>query len=267
MYALIFAAGLGTRLRPLTDTIPKALVPLAGHTLLEYQISKLKAVGITNIIINVHHFPDMIIDYVREHDGFGCNVLFSDEREALLETGGGLRKAWHAFAEDSGEPLMALNADILSTIRLEDVLAAYRQAATGSQLSGLLVVRRRNTQRYLCFDETNRLVGWTNIATGETRPASFALINQQLSTVNCQRSTISHLAFSGMQILSPSVLPMLNSYAAKAGDRFSIIDFYLSTLPDGCFIGYEAQGELLDVGKIDHLAEAEAFAAKLPFFS
>lgn len=255
MYALIFAAGLGTRLRPLTDTMPKALVPLAGHTLLEYQISKLKAVGITDIIINVHHFPDMIIDYVREHDSFGCNVLFSDEREALLETGGGLRKAWNTFAANSDEPLMALNADILSTIRLEDVLAEYNRIKK-TTVDGLLVVRRRNTQRYLCFDETNRLLGWTNIATGETRPASFQINNQQ-------SSIITPLAFSGMQILSPSVLPMLNSYAAKAGDRFSIIDFYLSTLPDGCFIGYEAQGELLDVGKIDHLAEAEAFAAKL----
>lgn len=248
MLALIFAAGLGTRLRPLTDTMPKALVPLAGHALLEYQILKLKAAGITDIMINVHHFPDMIIDYLREHDNFGCNIMISDERECLLDTGGGLLKAWQTFAADSNEPILALNVDILSTIRLEDVIAAYNPSE-----AGLLVVKSRQTQRYLCFDETNRLIGWTNIATGEVRPAllPFAF------------SHSTKLAFSGIQILSPEIRLSILDFAALKGPKFSVIDFYLYALQTAVFRGFEPQGELLDVGKIEHLSEAENFAATL----
>lgn len=249
MLAIIFAAGLGTRLRPLTDTMPKALVPLAGHTLLEYQIRKLKAAGISDIMVNVHHFPDMIIDYVRAHGDFGCRIMISDEREALLDTGGGLRKAWNSFAADSGEPVLALNADILSTIRIEDVMAEYNRS---QGIDGLLVVKKRQTQRYLCFDDDKRLVGWTNIATGEVKP--------ELSPSALSHST--KLAFSGMQILSPSVLPMLNDFAEQIGQKFSVIDFYLAALQTAVFRGFEPEGELLDVGKADHLAEAESFAIK-----
>ena len=143
MKALVFAAGLGTRLRPLTDTMPKALVPIAGHDLLEYQIHKLQQAGINEIIINVHHFPDMIIDYLREHDNFGCNIHISDERDALLDTGGGLLKAWSTYAQ--GEPILALNVDILSAINLQDVLSASKPDELG-----VLVVKERKTQRYLC---------------------------------------------------------------------------------------------------------------------
>lgn len=279
MYALIFAAGLGTRLKPFTDTMPKALLPLAGHTLLEYQIAKLKSAGITDIIINVHHFADKIMDYVHAHDNFGCNIMFSDERDQLLETGGGLRKAWHTLNTSTQQhnniSLLALNADILSTIRLEDVLAEYTRLQTAPSLqhptsnsaavqhpTALLVVKSRQTSRYLCFDENRRLIGWTNLATGETRPASSPL-NVKPSTLNVKRSTL--LAFSGMQILSPSVLPMLDAYAAEVGDKFSVIDFYLSALNDAAFYGFEPQGDLLDVGKIDQLSEAERFAEQLPF--
>ena len=269
MLALIFAAGLGTRLRPLTDTMPKALVPLAGKTLLEYQICKLKAAGITDIIVNVHHFPDMIIDYLRAHDNFGCNIMISDEREQLLDTGGGLLKAWSTFAADSQEPFLALNVDILSTIRIEDVLAQYQkyvQLPTAqrsnlqqrSGLLGLLVVSDRQTQRYLCFDDTNRLIGWTNIATGETKPASFANIKHQTSNIK-------HLAFSGMQLLSPAFLPLLKAYQAQSCDKFSVIDFYLHVVEHqaGSLYAFPHNAPMMDVGKIDHLAEAEAFAQTL----
>ena len=275
MYALIFAAGLGTRLKPFTDTMPKALLPLAGHTLLEYQIAKLKAAGITDIIINVHHFAEKIMDYVHARENFGCHIMFSEERDGLLETGGGLRKAWNTFAADSNEPLLALNADILSTIRLEDVIAEYNRFLTAPALqlptsnsaaiqqpTGLLVVKSRKTSRYLCFDDSRRLIGWTNLATGEIRPAPSPL-NVKPSPLNVKPSTL--LAFSGMQLLSPAVLPLLNAYAAEAGDKFSVIDFYLSALNDAAFYGFEPQGDLLDVGKIDQLSEAERFAEQLPF--
>ena len=168
MNALIFAAGLGTRLRPLTDTMPKALVPIAGRTLLEYQIDALKRAGITDIIINVHHFAQQIIDFVNDHNQFGCHIMISDERDLLLDTGGGLLKAWQTYA--AGEPILALNVDILSAIDLRTVMAAYNPDELG-----VLVVKDRQTQRYLCFDDDNRLIGWTNIATGECKPASFHL--------------------------------------------------------------------------------------------
>ena len=235
MKALIFAAGLGTRLRPLTDTMPKALVPIAGHPLLEYQISKLKAAGIQDIIVNVHHFPDMIIDYLRENDGFGCHVEVSDERDMLLETGGGLLKAWKSYAE--GEAILALNVDILSEINMSEVINAYRPGELG-----VLVVKDRVTQRYLCFDESNTLVGWTNVATGQLRGQDGK-----------------HLAFSGMQVLSPQVLPLLQAFAQEHGPKFSVIDFYLYVVEHqlGVLRALPIDVPLIDVGKLDSL-ECEA---------
>ena len=176
MKAMIFAAGLGTRLKPLTDTLPKALVPLAGKTLLQWQIERLKAAGITDIVVNVHHFPDMIINYLRENNNFGCRISVSDERDMLLETGGGLRKAKPLLLEvgsresgNSNEPILICNVDILSNIDIPTLLNAYNPDEMG-----VVVVSERDTQRYLLFDEENRLCGWTNIATGEIRPASLA---------------------------------------------------------------------------------------------
>ena len=178
MTAMIFAAGLGTRLKPLTDTMPKALVPVHGQPLLAYQIDKLKRAGINDIIVNVHHFPDMIIDYLRENDNFGCNIHISDEREQLLDTGGGLLKAWSTFAPN--EPILAINVDIVSDINFQDVINQSQILNLKSKISNLkskilalLIVKSRETQRYLCFDENNNLCGWMNIATGETRPSNF----------------------------------------------------------------------------------------------
>ena len=166
---MIFAAGLGTRLKPLTDTMPKALVPLAGKTLLQWQIEKLKAVGITDIVLNVHHFPDQIIDYLRENNYFGCHIQVSDERDMLLETGGGLRKAKSLLSvignqksDYKDEPILACNVDILSNIDIPALLKAYNPDEMG-----VMVVYPRDTQRYLLFDDSSRLCGWTNIATGE----------------------------------------------------------------------------------------------------
>ena len=149
MKAMIFAAGLGTRLKPLTDTLPKALVPLAGKTLLQWQIEKLKAAGITDIVVNVHHFPDLIIDYLRENNNFGCNIQVSDERDMLLETGGGLRKAKSLLTgirfPESGcpeDPILICNVDILSNIDLPTKLRAYN-----TKDMGVVVDYPRDTQR------------------------------------------------------------------------------------------------------------------------
>ena len=237
MVGMIFAAGLGTRLKPLTDTMPKALVPLADKPLLQWQVEKLHDAGITDIIVNVHHFPDQIIDTVRANQGWGCNITISDERDMLLDTGGGLKKAIWLLMDN--EPILACNVDILSNIDLDAFLNSYDPSTLGS-----LVVSDRQTQRYLCFDAQNTLCGWTNIKTGELKGKDGR-----------------HLAFSGMQILSPDALALLNEMPEE---KFSMIDFYLHVmekLPLQAYIPSDYQ--MMDVGKIDQIEEAERFAESL----
>ena len=282
MTAMIFAAGLGTRLKPLTDTMPKALVPVHGQPLLAYQIDKLKQAGINDIIVNVHHFPDMIIDYLRENDNFGCNIHISDEREQLLDTGGGLLKAWSTVAPN--EPLLAINVDIVSDINFQDVINQSQILNPKSKISNikskilaLLIVKSRETQRYLCFDENNNLCGWMNIATGETRPSNFkspiSNLQSPISNLQSQISNIKFLAFSGMQLLSPAALPLLQAYNSSLSEasplserssrlnpsfnKFSIIDFYLYLVEHhlGDLRALEIDVPLLDVGKISQLSQ------------
>ena len=280
MRAMIFAAGLGTRLKPLTDTLPKALVPLAGKTLLQWQIERLKAAGITDIVVNVHHFPDMIINYLRDNDNFGCRIAVSDERDMLLETGGGLRKAKELLTsspnplplqgDSEGAPILICNVDILSNIDLPTLLQAYNP-----EEMGVVVVSPRDTQRYLLFDETNRLCGWTNIATGEIRPASLvSSLNilpptgeadlQAKPTYQLQRSDLSPLAFSGMQVLNPRIFDVMDKVVAEKGDKFSLIDLYLSIAEKEILRAFIPENyRMMDVGKIAQLSEAESFAASL----
>lgn len=237
---MIFAAGLGTRLKPLTDTMPKALVPLAGKPLLQWQVEKLRDAGITDIIVNVHHFPDMIIDTIRRNNGWGCNITISDERDLLLDTGGGLRKALHSTPYTlHSTPILACNVDILSNIDLKVLIDRYEQTGISQ-----LVVSERATQRYLCFDDNLTLCGWTNIAAGDIKGLDGR-----------------HLAFSGMQMLSPEVLQRLNEMPQE---KFSLIDFYLSIMnnePLQAFV--PTNYRMMDVGKIDQINEAERFAEGL----
>lgn len=256
MKAMIFAAGLGTRLKPLTDNMPKALVPLAGKTLLQWQIERLKAAGITDIVVNVHHFPDMIINYLRENNNFGCRIAVSDERDMLLETGGGLRKAKELLTSSpnspiASSPILICNVDILSNIDLPTLLNAYNPDEMG-----VVVVSERDTQRYLLFDEENRLCGWTNIATGEIRPASLAASPNSLIA--------SRLAFSGMQVLNPRIFDCMDEVVEKKGDKFSLIDLYLHITEKEILRAYIPENyRMMDVGKIAQLSEAEAFAFSL----
>lgn len=245
---MIFAAGLGTRLKPLTDTMPKALLPIAGKTLLQWQIEKLHNAGIREIVVNVHHFADQIIDYLHANENFGCQIAVSDERGQLLETGGGLYKAADLLCDGSNAPVLACNVDILSNIRIEDLEKSYR-----SDMLGLLVVSRRQTQRYLLFDIGLRLHGWTNIATGELRPAGLA-----------DAGTFQRLAFSGMQMLSHAIFENMENTIAQKGCKFSLIDLYLNLCATQPLYGYIPAGyQMMDVGKIDQLATAESFAATL----
>jgi len=244
MKAMIFAAGLGTRLKPLTDTMPKALVPLAGKSLLQWQVEKLRDAGITDIIVNVHHFPEMIIEAIRENEGWGCNITVSDERAALLDTGGGLRKARPLLGN---EPILACNVDILSNIDLKKLLDRYKQTGVSQ-----LVVSERATQRYLLFDDHKILRGWTNIATGEVKPASLC---------GADAAKLRPLAFSGMQILHADVLERLDEMAEE---KFSLIPFYLHIMETTPLMAYVPEDyKMMDVGKIDQIEQAESFAESL----
>jgi NDP-sugar pyrophosphorylase family protein len=219
--AMIFAAGLGTRLKPLTDTMPKALVPVGGQPLLWHVIMKLKKSGYERIVVNVHHFADQIIDYLRLNDNFGLDIRISDEREQLLETGGGIKKALPLF--DLSEPILIHNVDILSNLDLN-------QLPTDAPV---LVVSQRQTKRYLQFDDEQRLVGWKNIETGEVKGREGH-----------------SLAFSGIHVFHPSLVPLLSEWP----DRFPIMDFYLSACATHLIKGFEAIDlRLMDVGKMDTL--------------
>lgn len=239
MKALIFAAGLGTRLKPLTDTMPKALVPIDGKPLLEHVILKLKAAGFNQIIVNVHHFPDQIIEFLKSKNNFDLRIEISDERDKLLDTGGGVKKAKWFF--DDGKPFLVHNVDILSNIDLQSL---YQQHLETSPLA-TLVVSERDTFRYFLFDKEARLKGWINEKTGEVRPDHLA--NTQL---------FNKLAFSGIQVLSPEVFKLMDHFP----DYFSIVDFYLQNAAQQQIKAYVPHAlKMIDVGKLNVLTEAEQF--------
>ncbi len=226
--AMIFAAGLGTRLKPLTDTMPKALVRVGGQPLLWHVVQKLKQAGYERIVVNVHHFAEQIVSYLEENKNFGLDIRISDETSGLLETGGGIKKAWPLF--DANEPVLIHNVDILSNL---DLTALPMDAP-------LLVVSQRQTKRYLMFDETMRLQGWTNIETGQVKG----------------RVAENRLAFSGIHVFHPSLAPLLAAWP----ERFPIMDFYLQACGQQLIRGYEAPDlKLMDVGKLDTLDQAESF--------
>jgi len=244
--AMIFAAGLGTRLKPITDTMPKALVPVAGQPLLWHVVMKLKAAGFERIVVNVHHLAPQIVGYLQANDNFGLDIHISDETEQLLETGGGIKKALPLF--DPEAPVLIHNVDILSNIDLKALYEAVSQRS--AQPDALLLVSPRKTKRYLLFDEEYILDGWTNIETGEVRSPYPGL----------DPSALRQLAFSGIHVLSPRVFPLF----AEMPDRFGIIDFYLKYCHRCAFMGMERKDlRLMDVGKLDTLEQAEIFIKQL----
>lgn len=242
MQAMIFAAGLGTRLKPLTDTMPKALVKVGGVTLLEQVTRKLAAAGTGRMVVNVHHFAGQIEDFLRDNNNFGQDIVISDESGQLLDTGGGLRKAQGLFSGD--DPILIHNVDILSNV---DVQAFYEQ---GRQNDATLLVSKRETARYLLFDRDMRLVGWTNIKTGEVR-SPYKDIDPKHCTM---------LAFAGIHAFAPRLFPLMDGFP----DKFGIMDFYISVCHKAVIKGVVADGlKLLDVGKVESLAAAEQFMEEI----
>ena len=243
MKAMIFAAGKGTRLQPLTGTMPKALVPVGGVPLLERAIRKLIGAGCSEIVVNVHHFAGQIIAFLEEKRRFGIHIEVSDETDNLLDTGGGLAKA--AWFFDDNRPFIVHNVDIVSSIDLKDLYACH--AVSGA--AATLAVSPRKSSRYLLFDDNGRLQGWINELTGEQKPIGKKL---QLTALN-------KLAFSGIQVISPLLLPELK----KRDGKFSIIDFYIGHMEQYRIEGVSQANEtIIDVGKIDTFREADNFIRK-----
>ena len=255
---MIFAAGLGTRLKPLTDTMPKALVRVGGEPLIKRVIMNLAAAGVERIVVNVHHFAGQIIDYLKDNDNFGLDIRISDETAGLLETGGGIKKAAPLF--DPTAPILIHNVDILSNVNLSEFYQVASRSENGKVKSeestcrdavdAVLLVSWRKTKRYLLFNDDMKLVGWTNIETGEVRSPY-----PELNPKECRM-----YAFAGIHALSPRLLKMMDEFP----DRFGIIDFYLKACATHNIKGYVKDDlKLMDIGKLDTLAQAEEFLGEL----
>ena len=255
---MIFAAGLGTRLKPLTDTMPKALVRVGGEPLIKRVIMNLAAAGVDRIVVNVHHFAEQIIDYLKDNDNFGLDIRISDETAGLLETGGGIKKAAPLF--DPAAPILIHNVDILSNVNLSEFYQIASRSEEGrvkseesnccDAVDAVLLVSWRKTKRYLLFNDDMKLVGWTNIETGEVRSPY-----PDLDPKKCRM-----YAFAGIHALSPRLLKMMDEFP----DRFGIIDFYLKACATHNIKGYVKDDlKLMDIGKLDTLAQAEEFLEEL----
>jgi NDP-sugar pyrophosphorylase family protein len=237
MKAMILAAGLGTRLKPFTDKHPKALAMVNGKSLLQRNIEYLQKIGITEVLVNVHHFADQIIEAVTTNKGWGSTVTISDETDAVLETGGGLKKAaWYFANEDS---FLLINADILTNLDLDALVAQHTK--TGALAT--LAVSIRESSRYFLFDETGKLCGWKNQNTGEYKPAHLT----DDSTGHMQAK-----AFSGIQVIDTKLLSLM-----QREGKFSMVDVYLDLCAAHTILAYDHTGAtLLDVGKPESLALA-----------
>lgn len=241
MKAMIFAAGLGTRLRPITDTIPKALVPVAGVPMLERVIDKIRAAGIGEIVINAHHFSDKIAAFLDSRD-FGVRIDLSVEKEEPLETGGGIKKA-RKYLE--GDSFLVHNADILSDADLGWLISRSRPESLAT-----LLVSKRDTTRYLLFDDDMRLAGWTNVMTGEIKSPY-----PDLDPSACRK-----YSFAGIHVVSDRVFPLMENFP----DRFSIVDLYLRYAAEYPIIGVEPESlNLIDVGSPERLEEAEKLYSRI----
>ncbi len=251
MKAMVFAAGLGTRLKPFTDSHPKALAEVCGRPMLGLVIERLKKFGVDELVVNIHHFGDQIIDYLHKNDNFGITIHISDERSRLLDTGGGILAAREWL--DDGNRFIIHNADILTDF---DLAAMYERMITTDGVA-MLMVAPRHTSRYLMFEPSSmRMQGWINVDTGLVRPDG-------LST-----DGLNQLAFGGVHVISSSIFEPLAEYARHLeGDRadfdgvarFSIMDFYIDRCRELPIYGYTPQSDYVwhDIGKPASLVSAE----------
>lgn len=233
--AMIFAAGLGTRFKPWTDKHPKALAVINGKSLLRHNIEYLQRYGIYDVVVNVHHFADQIINAVNTNKGWGSNISISDETDAVLETGGGLKKAAHFFS-NTQSPIVIINVDILTDLNLGEMIRTHQSF----QPLATLAVSDRSTSRYFLFNKENTLAGWRNVSTGEEKISKPA-------------STYIQKAFSGIHVISAAMLPMIHQEG-----KFSMVDVYLQLAKTQPIRAFDHSGaRFIDVGKPDSVAKAE----------
>ena len=253
MKAMIFAAGLGTRLKPITDTLPKAMVPVCGKPLIEHVSRKLLSFGIDEVVVNVHHFADKIEEWIASQDYMQMQV--SDERKMLLETGGAVLHA-RGYLEGCGRFLIH-NVDIMSNADLK-----WLESQVADDALATLMVSDRPTKRFLLFHpETMRLVGWHNTDTGD-----YSLADKSMKLEDCLA-----YGFSGIHIMSDKVFDLMDQYVAErgltvdpeAGVKFPIMSFYLWAALKMPIYGVVAENlDFLDVGKLDTLKQAEEMFAR-----
>lgn len=238
MKAMIFSAGLGTRFKPWTDSHPKALALVNGKSLLQRNIEYLQQYGIKDIIVNVHHFADQIEKAIKSNNGWGSNVMISDERDELLDTGGGLLKAKQLFTP--GERFVTCNVDILTDLDLSRLISFHEKHKALISFG----VTRRTTSRYLLFDENNRLCGWKNKTTGNEK-------------IVIGEKRLTEMAYSCVVVFEYAVFSMMEE--AGFSGKFSLIDVYLKLATNHLILGYDHTGDrLVDVGKPESVAVAES---------
>jgi MurNAc alpha-1-phosphate uridylyltransferase len=238
LQGMIFAAGLGTRFKPWTDKHPKALAVVNGKSLLQRNIEYLQQYGITNVVVNVHHFAGQIVDALQKNKGWGSDITISDETDMVLETGGGIKKAAPLFTADT---IVVINVDILTDLDLGKLITFHQQHEPISTIA----ITNRTTSRYFLFDEHDTLCGWRNTKTGEEKIARPA-------------KTYYPKAFSGIHVMSQKLLSLIHRQG-----KFSIVDVYLELAANHTIKGFDHSGSrFIDVGKPDSVAQAEQLFAK-----
>lgn len=235
MKAMIFAAGLGTRFKPWTDKHPKALAIVNKKSLLQRNIEYLQQYGITDVVVNVHHFADQLIEAIEVNKGWGSNVIISDESNEVLETGGGLLKARPLL--EGNEPFITLNSDILTDLNITKLLDYHQQHKAFVSFG----ITNRKTSRYLLFDETQRLCGWRNVNTGEEK-------------ISIPGKELHQMAYSCVVVFEPTIFDLIPQKG-----KFSLTETYLSLASSQLILGYDHTGDrLVDVGKPESVAIAES---------
>ena len=234
--AMIFAAGLGTRLKPFTNEHPKALALVNGKTLLQRNIQYLQSFGINRVVVNVHHFANQIIDIVNENNGWGSEIMISDETTEVLETGGGLLKAVPLFGD--AENIVVMNVDILTNLNIEQMFVQH----INTNALATLAVTNRTTSRYFVFNNENKLCGWMNTKTNELKGIEF--FDESIHT---------QLAFSGIHIINKKLFSLI-----KQQGKFSMVDVYLDLMKTNDIMAFNhSQDKFIDVGKPESVATAE----------
>ena len=232
--AMILAAGLGTRLKPFTDKHPKALAMVNGKTLLQRNIEYLQQFNIKEVIVNVHHFADQIIDTIQKNNGWGSNVIISDETNEVLETGGGLQKTkWYL---DKEENFVLMNVDVLTDLHLDKMIQQHLH----QHPLATLAVTNRNSSRYFLFNQQHQLCGWRNIKTGEEK-----MIHQENNLIQ--------KAFSGVHVINAQIFSLIQQQG-----KFSMVDVYLSLCANNSIQSFDhSSSKFIDVGKPESIGEAE----------